>query len=458
MRIPICDLRFAICTTALLALNACELSAETTNVSAYPIDLPTTLRLAGAQNLEIQIARQRLKQDEAERSSAIERFFPWIAPGVTYHRRDGVAQAVPAGDISDAHFQSYSPGVALTAQMDLGDALYNSLVAKKLVRASDHALEAQRQDTILIAAQRYLDLARSKALALVASDALKTSQDYQHQLQGAVEAGIAFKGDELRVQTQTKQFEILLRQALEQQRLTAVDLARILHLDPRVDLVPQDNGLNRLTLVETNLSLDTLIEHALASRPELKQSSAFLDAARDSRNGSVYGPLIPSISAQAFGGGLGGGADGGPSHFGAEGDYLVGLAWRIGPGGLFDPGRTHAAKARLRQAELTDSKLKDDVMSQVVGGLARVQSLGDQIDLAEAKLAAATETLRVTHERKQFGVGIVLEDVQAQQDLERARSDYLESVTEFNKAQYALSKAIGSVPPSSQDSKQAAQP
>jgi outer membrane protein TolC len=430
---------------ALLALSGLATRAETTNASVYPIDLPTALRLAGAQNLEIQIARERLSEAEADRSSALERFFPWVAPSIGYHRRDGVAQAVPAGTISDAHFQSYSPGVALTAQMDLGDAIYKSLVAKQLVRASDQALEAQRQDVSLTAASGYFDLAKAKALAGVAADALKTSQDYEQQLHRAVEAGIAFKGDELRVQTQTKQYQIVLRQAMERQRVGAVDLARILHLDPRVELVPQDSGLARLTLVDTNSSANVLVARALSSRPELKQSGALVAAARDSRNGAVYGPLIPSVGAQAFGGGLGGGPDGGPSHFGAEGDYLVGLSWRIGPGGLFDPGRTHATKARLAQAELGDTKLRDDVVAQVVASLARVQSLSDQIELAEGKLAFAAETLRVTHERKQFGVGVVLEDLQAQQDLARARADYLDAIAEFNKAQYGLSTAVGGV-------------
>jgi outer membrane protein TolC len=443
MRASICDLRAAICAVACMGLSAPGAPAETTNGSVYPIDLPAALRLAGAQNLQIQIAREQLTEAEANRSSALEKFFPWIAPGVSYHRRDGVAQAVPAGTISDAHFQSYSPGVALVAQLDLGDAIYTSLVAKQLVRASGHALEAQRQDMVLSAAQRYFDLARFKALADTAADAFKTSQDYQQELHGAVEAGIVFKGDELRVQTQTKQYQILLRQALEQQRVTGVDLARILHLDPRIELAPQDSGLARLTLVETNLSVDMLVERALATRPELGQSGALIAAARDSSKGAVYGPLIPSVTAQAFGGGLGGGPDGGPSHFGAEGDYLVGLTWKIGPGGLFDPGRKRATKARVAEAELGDTKLKDEITSQVVAGLAHVQSLSDQIELAEAKLTTATETLRVTHERKQYGVGIVLEDIQAQEDLERARSDFLNSIAEFNKAQYALSKATG---------------
>jgi outer membrane protein TolC len=419
--------------------------SETGTNMVYPIDLPTTLRLAGAQNLDIQIAREHLSEAQANRQSALEQFLPWLAPGVTYHRRDGVAQSVPSGVISDAHFQSYYPGVSLSSQMALGDALYNSLAAKQLVRASDQALETQRQDSILSAAQGYFDLAKAKTLVEVVRQALLTSQDYQQQLHAGVAAGIAFRGDELRVQSQTEHFEITLRQALEQQRVAAANLAQLLHLDSRVELIPQETELVPITLVETNAPLDRLVEQALASRPELKQSQAFISATRAGKNGAVYGPLIPSVGAQVFGGGLGGGPDGGPSHFGAAGDYTVGLSWKIGPGGLFDSGRVNASKARLAAAQLNDSKLNDLIISQVVAGLARVQSLGAQIELAKHNLATAGETLRLTRERKQFGVGAVLEDIQAQQDLNQARSDFVTALAEYNKAQYALNKATGVV-------------
>ncbi len=419
-------------------------SAQETN-GIYPIDLPTTLRLAGARNLDVQIAREQLRQAEAEHSSAVERFFPWIAPSFTYHRRDGVAQAVPSGIISDAHFQSYSPGIAIAAQLDLGDALYQSLSAKQLVHASDQALETQRQQALLDAARGYFELARAKALVEVASNAVSVSQDYQQQLHVAVTSGLAFKGDELRVQTQTKQYQMTLRQAVESQRVAGVQLARVLHLDSRVELVPQDSGMARLNLFATNASANELVEQALAARPELRENQALISAAREDKKGAVYGPLIPTLNAQAYGGGLGGGPDSGPDHFAAEGDYLVGLSWRVGPGGLFDPGRVHSSKAKLAQAMLSGDRLKDEITAEVVTALARLQSQADQIALAEEKLAAAEETMRVTHERKQFGVGIVLEDIQAQQDLERARADYVTALAEYNKAQYTLSRAVGIV-------------
>lgn len=439
----LCSLK--VCAVLLLTFALFEVEAQETN-GVYPIDLPTALHLAGARNLEIQIARERLRQAEADQTSAKERFLPWIAPGVTYHRRDGLAQRVPPGTISDAHFQSYYPGVTLAAQLDLGDAIYKNLAAKQVVKASDHALETQRQEAVLIAAKGYFDLAKARGLVEVARAALKTSQDYEQELHQAVAAGIAFKGDELRIQTQTKQFEISLRQALEQQRVAAVEMARILHLDSRVELVPQDAGQLRLTLFEPESALDPLVNQALRSRPELQESQALVLAAEQDKKGTVYGSIIPSFNAQVFGGGLGGGPDGGPSNFGAEGDYLLGLSWRIGPGGLFDSGRIRASKARLAATQLGAAKLKDDIVAQVVAGLTHLQSVSEQINLTESKLTFATETLRVTSERKQYGVGVVLEDLQAQQDLDRARSDFVSLSADYNKAQYSLSRAVGSFP------------
>ena len=140
MRLRLHELLLGIYAAGSFVLSLSLAAAQPTNNSPYPIDLATTLRLVGARNLDIQIARERLHEAQANRQSAVEQFFPWIAPGVGYHRRDGLAQAVPSGIISDANYQSYSPGATLAAQIALGDAIYNSLAAKQLVKASDEDL------------------------------------------------------------------------------------------------------------------------------------------------------------------------------------------------------------------------------------------------------------------------------------------------------------------------------
>ena len=160
-----------------------------TNTAVHAIDLPSVLRLADAQNLDVQIARERLKEARANRDSATEQFLPWLSPGAAWRRHEGRIQAVD-GTMLDANKQSYNVGAALTAQLDLGDAIYKSLAAKQFSRAADHALESQRQDSTVAAAQGYFDLAKAKVLMDVVQEALDVSRDYQRQLHAAVDAAL----------------------------------------------------------------------------------------------------------------------------------------------------------------------------------------------------------------------------------------------------------------------------
>ena len=462
MRFTIYDLRFTRGGAALVALLLFSLGiggyaqpspppASTSATNDHLIDLPTALQLAGAQNLDIQIARQRLAEAKAQNESATWQFFPWISPGFTYRRHDNLVQNVE-GKIIDAHKQSYSVGPTINAQLDLGDAIYKKLAARQLVHAAEHALESQQQDAILAAAQGYFDLAKAQAAVGVAQEALGISTNYYEQVRQAVAAGIAFKGDALRVQVQTERNQLTLRQAQEQWRVAGARLATILHLDAAVELVASESEIVPLSLIATHSTLNSLVVQALDARPELKQSRALLDAARDARTGVRYGPLVPNFGAQIFLGGLGGDSASAPSRFGESEDYQFTLGWRVGPGGLFDRGRVHAADSRLKIAELSSTKLLDEINRRVIEGFTRWQSLTDQLATTRRAIEAAQETLRLTQQRKEFAVGAVLENIQAEQELTRARLDYLNAVAEHNKAQYILSKAIGQLanPPSPQ--------
>lgn len=426
---------------AILALSSLLVRGQGTN-TPNAIDLPTTLRLAGAQNLDVQIARERVVEAKANHASALAQFFPWISPGITYRQHDDKLQDV-SGTIIDVHKYSYAPGATLAVQVDIGEALYKSLAAKQLVKAADSGLEAQRQDTVLSAAQGYFELSFAQGAVGVAKESLRINKDYEQQIGHALDAGIAFKGDALRVTVQKQRSELTLRQAIEQQRVVAARLAQVLHLDPSVELVAMDAELAPLTLIETNLGLDSLVQQSLRLRPELKESQALSSASREAKNGATYGPLIPAVGAQGFFGGLGGGRDGIHDTFGAQEDYAIGVSWRIGPGGLFDFTRARASESRLKISELNFGKLHDEVTRQVVEAFVHWQSLGDQLGVAKRALEAAEEGLRLAQQRKEFAVGIVLENVQAEQDLTRARLDYLRAVADFDRAQYALSKAIG---------------
>jgi len=416
---------------------------------AYLIDLPATLRLAGARNIDIDIARSKLAEARAINESATWQFFPWLGVGVGYRGHDNLIQNVQ-GEIIEVHKDSYNVGPVLNAQVDFGDAIFKKLAAHQLVRAADFGLEAQRQDSLLAAAQGYFEVARAQAAVGVTQESIRISTNVAAQIEEAVAIGLAFKGDLLRARVQTDKYLLTLRQTREQQRVAAARLAQILHLDPAIDLAAVDTDLVPLSLVETNATLDALVTQAVLTRPEIKQNRAQLEAALNARKGAVYGPLIPSAGVQIFAGGLGGGVSGESSTFGQSEDYQFTLGWRIGPGGLFDRGRINAADARLKITKLAGDKLLDEITRQVVESQTRIQSLADQLTTPRRTIQAAEETLRLTEERKQFGVGAVLETIQAEQDLTRARLDYLNALADYNKAQYSFTKAVGQLAPPDQ--------
>jgi outer membrane protein TolC len=441
--------RLFMCATLVLGRATLGSSAQETTVPAPSppppgeiIDLPSSLQLAGARNLDIQIAREKLAEAQANRESSVWQFFPSITPGVGYRRHDNLIQTVD-GNLINVHTDSYAVGPVIAAQVDLGGAIYRNLAARQLVKAAELGLESQRQDTILAAAIGYFDLAKAQAAAEVTQEAVSISQDYAGQVQRAVEVGIAFKGDALRAQVQVERNRLTLRQTQEEQRVASARLAQTLHLAAGVTLVPRDAEMLPLELVATNAGLMGLVAQAFSTRPELAQNRFLIEAARDARKGAKYGPLIPSLGAEVFVGGLGGGNATVPDQFGQSQDYAFTLGWRIGPGGLFDRGRIRAADARLKVAELTDEKWLDEVVRQVTESFTRWQSATDQLSTVRRAVQAATETLQLTRQRKEFAVGAVLENIQSEQELTRARLDFVNAIAEYNKAQFSLKKSIG---------------
>jgi outer membrane protein TolC len=439
--LTLCILLSAVFSGATAQESTQQTTAEGTG-STFPIDLVTALRLAGARNLDVQLARTAVQDAHANYYSAVERFLPTFVPAASYLHHTGRDQNVN-GTLLDVTKHNEIAGVTAVAEIPVGEALFQTLQTRQLLAAADAAQAAQEQDTQLAVAQQYLELVNAGALVEVVIQALAISQNYEQQLNEAVRIGNAFKGDAFRVQTQTRRLQLDLTRAKERRRLAATGLAQTLHLDPLVDLIPAEREPAPLALADLNATPDALVRTALQNRPELTQTGSLIAAAEQARRGAVYGPLIPTLGGRAFAGQFDGGVGSTDVNGGPRRDLGVGLSWKIGPGGLLDLGRIKASNASLTAAEVKDEKMRDAIAREVVDGYTQVQSLFQQVRDARLNVSSAEETLRLTRGRKELGVGTVLEDIQAQQDLEKARSDLNTVVTELNQQQYVLLYSVG---------------
>jgi outer membrane protein TolC len=430
----------------LLALGSAALAAGTAREKQsnkpQPVNLAAVMRLAGARNLDIRIADARLTEAWAQHEAARMQFFPYLSPSFAFRRHEGNIQTTE-GNIIDSDRQSLGLGIGATLQVEIGEAYYKALTTKKLAGAGEHGVEVQRRESIWQAVSAYLELVRAKAAVRVAAEAVRIAEDYARQVRQAVDAGIAFKGDAFRATAQVERNEFEKSKARGQQRIAAARLAQILHLPAKIELLPGDEAV-MFSFGDSRRGLDSLIATAIESRPEMAMSAEQLEAAMKNSDAARWAPLVPTLKAEYFGGGLGGGTYGqGVGSFNTTTEYGIGLSWRIGPGGLFDPSRTHLADARQRGTAVERDKLREEIARQVVEAYTLVHSLQDQLTHVRAALDAAEKTLELARERRAFAVGEVLESILAEQELSRARLDYLTVVTEHNRAQFLLRRAIG---------------
>ena len=405
------------------------------------VDLPTVMKLAGANNDEIELARVKHAESIAESKLAWQRFWPTLSLGVGYRGHEGRIQDV-AGAIFDARKRQYTVGTAVVIDWSPGDLYYSALAAKQKAIAAEQLAEKSRRDIVMEATARYFDLLATEASVVILEDDLRLTQDYEKQIGGAVTAGTAFRADLLRVKTQVSRARLTIRQHQEKRDLAAAALAETLRLPPETELRPAKADLVPVRL-NGKKGVASMLTDAVQNRPELKAASAANSAATFERDRARIAPLIPSVQAGYNFGGLGGGFAGDMGNFGDSQDFYAGLGWKIGPGGLFDKQRLVIAGAREEATVLQAGQIKAAIGREVVEAAAKSQSAHDQIAINDEAVTAAEEMAKLAKERQASQLGVVLEYLLAREELTRARQSRVMAVTDFNKAQHELKRAIG---------------
>ena len=406
------------------------------------INLATALRLAGAAPVDLELARNSVRQAEATYAETRNKFFPWFTLGAGYRRLDGNTQDTP-GNITGVSKQSYQAGLGVVAELRLGEATYQSIAAKQRAAAAGHALESVRQDLLADVSAGYFDLLRAQAAWQVNEQSKSLAADYATQVTAGVAAGVVFEADQYRAQAQVLRHELTSRKALEDIQVASARLCELLRLPHGLDLRGVDSELVPLDLFPPDASLGSQVRRALEQRPELRSREALLEAARSDRRAAVNGPLIPDLSLRANTGGLGGGKNDSTGNFGASSDFMLGVGWRIGPGGLFDQARSESAHADEETATILLEKVRLRISREVLEAMARVRSIHSRLATTRKLLEVSEKAYQLSRERGATGVGGVLETLRAEEDLSFARLTWFELVAQYNTAQATLRRTIG---------------
>lgn len=428
----------------------------------YPIDLPTALALAGANNLQIAFMVERVREAAALRDRANVLWVPSLNAGLIYNNHAGRIQATE-GEIIEASRNSLYAGAGavvggaplnggsggparMFVDLPLVDVLIEPLAARQVVRAANAQRAAVFNDTLLQVATAYLALLRAHSQVGIAQEAVNNAEVLARITADFAQAGEGLQADAQRVQAELASRRRDLLQARESVAVSSAELARLLRLDPALTLAPTEPAATPIDLVPDQMPLPDLIGTALASRPEVNQANAAIDETFLRRRQEQLRPWIPHLYAGFSGGGFGGGMGSSVRGFSDRTDFDVAAVWEWENFGFGNTARQRQQASVHRQARINANQVRDLVATEVSRSYHRVRLRRDQIETAQSQVAAALQSLQLNLD----GIrGRALRPIEAQQAVTAvasARGEYLDSVVDFNSAQFELLRALGQPP------------
>lgn len=432
-------------------------SATPTTADPYPIDLPTALRLAGANNLQIARAATRIDEAQARLAGSRAMWWPSLYGGVGYTRHVGQIQDT-RGDVIEvtrsALFVGGGPALGNTitggagsprlgVDFSLTDALFGPLVQRQLVQVANAALASTFNDTLLHVGFAYLELTRAQGQLTVAREAEKNAEELVRQVRNRVNAKTAPPADGLRVEAELADRRRQVFQAEEAIRVASTDLVRLLRLDPTTLLVSAEEYALPVSFVEEATPLVDLINQGLASRPEIAGHDALSEAMAGRWRQEQWRPLIPSLHLGLSAGGLGGGSGSFVGNFHDRADFDALLVWQLSNLGLGNRALGRERAAQAQQATLAAAQVRDLVAAEVAAAYHQVHFRRKQIHATREQIQAAERAVPLNF----LGIkGEVLRAIEAQQAihaLAAARYQHLEAIISYNRAQFALWRALG---------------
>jgi outer membrane protein TolC len=402
-----------------------------------PINLPTALRLATANNLEIAEARAQVLEAKGNSSAAKGLLIPGVSLFFFLGRTDGRVQG-SFGELRDVTFNTVNPGVVAGYFLNPGEAIFNALAAHRIVDATSANESAVTQDVLLEVAEGYYDLVEAQTKVKVAEKSVSDSKTLLKIAEVLEKQGIGPGVDVARAQAKLAGDEQALIQAQNEFREASVNLALTLKLDSSVTLFPQDKEVRQISLVDPQIGLDELINTALEKHPELRRASQEIKAREAEESGAWLGALGPEVLLEAQVSGIG-------TEFANIGESEVYQALIGVSISASSYGQIKAARARVRRARVLDEKTREEIRASVVKAYDDVLSAKEEITPTRKEVEAAEESLKLSQVRFKRGLGLAIEVIQAEDALADARLNYIKTIVGYNKAQARLLNELGEI-------------
>jgi len=437
--------------------------------SIEPIDLANALRLAGARDIDIALARQRVNEALADLDLAWALWLPSLFIGPTWYRADGQVQTI-TGQVENVNrsslfigglaattapgYAAASPGTGFmplngtSAVFRFSDAIYGPMAARRFVGAGRAGLQTAVNDAMLQVAEAYFDLQQASGRLAIAREAAANAQTLANITGSYARTGQGLEADHRRALTELKHRRKDIQLYHGQLLVASANLVGLLLLNPRIVVAPVEPAETIVRLIPDDAPLDDLVVQGLRQRPELAGAQEVVQATLLRLKQAKLRPFVPSLAVSYAGGGFGGGQGSFFGNFGARGDVAASLFWELQNLGFGDRAIIHRRMFEHSAANLEKIKVEARVAAEVVGAYDARHAASLQITEAAETVTDALDSMKLNFINIREGAELPratrpIEVLQPIQALAQARTDYLDSVLLYNRAQFRLQRAIG---------------
>ncbi len=392
----------------------------------------------------LKAAEELVIQREAQGEQARSARKPQVSTQLQLAYLGGLKQEIKTTPIADL--------IIDTKSFELGEALANGSIAVQQViyaggkiaagiRATGHLTDAERlqqqaalTDVALEATRAYYQSLLAKAIVRVARESAENFESHLADANKALEVGAVSRFEVIRAQTELTSRKADLLKANSADDVATLNLRRLTGIEGEGPIYLEPDWFTAALPTE---AVESLIEEALANRPELNALGKSIEAAEEQVNVKKADsrPQVAGLMQYQY---IEGGGEAIPRGLAAT----VGVRWDWYTGGRVK-NQVLEAKSQVRQLQHQRNEAERAVKLDVQQSYLRSKEAAQRILMQFATVRLAEEAQSLADLRFKQGVGTQTETLDADLALAQARTALVQALGDYFLAQADLSKASG---------------
>ncbi len=423
-----------------------------------PLTLQDAVRLALEKHPSVEAGRNAVKAAEVRIGEARSGYLPRIGYSETWLRSNNpvivFSSLLTQHQFTPANFEinPLNRPDALNnfqSQIAVDQAIYDAGLTRLAMRSADLGRSMTVEDERGIRMNLIAGVVRAYHGAVLAAESLNVANEAVRSAEADLNRAEAIRAAGMSTQADVLSIQVHLAAMKEQQIRRKADLeVAVAALNEALGLPLSEPHNLTTALTRASIddeSLEAYEKDSLRERPEARQAR-FAVGLAETRGATARAGLLPQVFAHA---GFEVDRQRFVSRGGANWLASVSLRWNIFNGGA-DKARIDEAAFGLQRARALENQAGGQIRLQVRRAYADWKSADQRIEVAEAAVSMAQESLRITKNRYESGLSNVTDLLRTETALLEARTRRLAAIYDQRLAAVSLQLAAGNLTPTSE--------